>query len=310
MTPIHPSAKSSAPDAPGSGHALPSPTAPAAARPSGFWARALRHTGFAAGGFITLAVVLVALLALVWTPHSIADTAMDIAKQAPSWAHWLGTDSYGRDVLSQLMVGAQASIAVGVIAVGIGLLAGTLLGLLAAAAPGWVREVVMRGADFTLAFPAILSAILLTAIYGPSMTNAIVAIGIYNIPGFARIARAAAAGVWSREFVQAARASGKNKVQITWQHVLPNIASVLVVQATIRFAVAILAEAGLSYLGVGTQAPQVSWGRMLAEGQTEMFSAPMLAVWPGLAIVITVLGLNLLGDGLRDVLDPRLARQR
>ncbi|ARU06645.1 peptide ABC transporter permease [Comamonas serinivorans] len=272
--------------------------------------RALQHKGLVIGGLITALVLLAALLSLVWTPHAITDTAMDIARQAPSRTHWLGTDSYGRDVLSQLMVGAQASIAVGVIAVGIGLTLGTLLGLLAASAPGWLREVILRGADFTLAFPAILSAILLTAIYGPSMTNAIIAIGIYNIPGFARIARAAAASVWQRDFVAAARTAGKSSWAITWQHVLPNIASLLIVQATIRFAVAILAEAGLSYLGVGTQPPQVSWGRMLAEGQTEMFNAPLLAVWPGLAIAVTVLGLNLLGDGLRDVLDPRLARQR
>ena len=271
-----------------------------------FRARALRHRGLLIGAFITGFVLFTALISVFWTPYPVADTHMDMAKQGSSAAHWLGTDSYGRDVLSQLMVGAQASIAVGLIAVGIGLTVGTALGLLAARAPGWLRELVMRSADFTLAFPAILSAILLTAIYGPSMRNAIVAIGIYNIPGFARIARAAAASVWTREFIAAARAAGKSSWQITWQHVLPNISSVLIVQATIRFAIAILAEAGLSYLGVGTQAPQVSWGRLLAEGQTELFDAPMLSIWPGLAIVITVLGLNLLGDGLRDVLDPRL----
>ena len=268
------------------------------------------HRGLVLGALITGFVLLTALISWFWTPYPVADTNMDIAKQAPSAAHWLGTDSYGRDVLSQLMVGAQASITVGLIAVGIGLIVGTALGLLAAKSQGWLRELVMRSADFTLAFPAILSAILLTAIYGPSMTNAIIAIGIYNIPGFARIARASAAGVWTRDFIAAARTAGKSNWQITWQHVLPNISSVLIVQATIRFAIAILAEAGLSYLGVGTQPPHISWGRMLAEGQTELFVAPMLSVWPGLAIVITVLGLNLLGDGLRDRLDPRLAGQR
>jgi peptide/nickel transport system permease protein len=224
--------------------------------------------------------------------------------------YWLGTDPYGRDEVSLLLVGARASIVVGFIAVGIGLLVGTALGLLASARRGWVEEVIMRIADFGFAFPAILSAIMLTAVFGPGMVNAIIAIGIYNIPTFARITRASANGVWSREFVLAARACGKGVFSITIEHVLPNIVSVLIVQATIRFAIAILAEAALSYLGLGTQPPQPSWGRMLAEAQTLMFQAPLLAVFPGVAIALAVLGLNLLGDGLRDLLDPRLARKR
>ena len=168
----------------------------------------------------------------------------------------------------------------------------------------------MRLADFTFAFPALLSAIMLTAVFGPSMVNAIIAIGIFNIPTFARITRASANAIWARDYVLAARACGKSRIAITLQHVLPNIASVLVVQATIQFALAILAEAALSYLGLGTQPPQPSWGRMLSEAQTLMFQAPMLAVWPGIAIALSVLGLNLLGDGLRDLLDPRLSRER
>ena len=169
---------------------------------------------------------------------------------------------------------------------------------------------VMRLADFSIAFPALLTAIMLTAIYGPGLVTSIVAIGIFNIPEFARITRASANAVWTREFVLAARACGKGAWRITLEHVLPNIASVLIVQATIRFAIAILAEAALSYLGLGTQPPTPSWGRMLNEGQSMMYQAPLLAVWPGLAIVLSVLGLNLMGDGLRDLLDPRLARQR
>jgi peptide/nickel transport system permease protein len=168
----------------------------------------------------------------------------------------------------------------------------------------------MRLADFGFAFPAILSAIMLTAVFGAGMVNAIIAIGIYNIPTFARITRASANAVWSREFVLAARACGKGSFSITMEHVLPNIVSVLIVQATIRFAIAILAEAALSYLGLGTQPPQPSWGRMLSEAQTLLFQAPMLAVYPGVAIALAVLGLNLLGDGLRDLFDPRLARKR
>jgi peptide/nickel transport system permease protein len=187
---------------------------------------------------------------------------------------------------------------------------GTALGLLAAARRGWVEEAIMRFADFSMAFPAILSAIMMTAVFGAGIVNAIIAIGIYNIPTFARITRASANAIWSREYVAAARACGKGAFAITMQHVLPNISAVLIVQSTIRFAIAILAEAALSYLGLGTQPPQPSWGRMLSEAQTMMFQAPLLAVWPGLAIALAVLGLNLLGDGLRDLLDPRLARAR
>ena len=271
--------------------------------------RALRHPSFVLGAILSLALLAAALLSLVWTPWSPYD--MDLARklQPPSAAHWLGTDVYGRDIVSLLLVGARSSILVGVVAVGIGVTIGTLLGLLAAARRGWVEEAIMRVSDFGFAFPAILSAIMLTAVYGPGIVNAIVAIGIYNIPTFARITRAAANAVWSRDYVLAARASGKGPWAITWQHILPNILAVLIVQATIRFAVAILAEAALSYLGLGTQPPQPSWGRMLAEAQTLMFQSPLLAVWPGVAIALSVLGLNLLGDGLRDLLDPRLQRR-
>ena len=272
--------------------------------------RALRHPSFVLGAILSLALLAAALLSLVWTPWSPYD--MDLARklQPPSAAHWLGTDVYGRDIVSLLLVGARSSILVGVVAVGIGVTIGTLLGLLAAARRGWVEETIMRLSDFTLAFPAILSAIMLTAVYGAGMVNAMVAIGIYNIPTFTRLARGAAKSVWGREYILAARACGKGPWAITWQHVLPNISAVLIVQVTIRFAIAILAEAALSYLGLGTQPPQPSWGRMLAEAQTMLYQAPLLAVFPGVAIALAVLGLNLLGDGLRDLLDPRLSRTR
>jgi peptide/nickel transport system permease protein len=277
--------------------------------PSGH-AHAWRHPSFAIGALLVALLAAAALLSLVWQPYPPAD--IDIANKlaSPSAAHWLGTDSLGRDIASQLLVGAQNSIAVGVVAVGIGLTLGVALGCLAAARRGWIEEIVMRASDFTFAFPALLTAIMLTAIYGPGLLTSIVAIGIFNIPVFARLARAAANGVWSRDYVLAARAAGKGGWRITLDHVLPNIANVLIVQATIQFALAILAEAALSYLGLGTQPPQPSWGRMLNEAQTLMFQAPWLAVYPGVAIALTVLGLNLLGDGLRDLLDPKLARQR
>ena len=272
--------------------------------------QALRHPELCRRRAARAAARAAALLSLVWSPYPPAD--IDIANKlsGPSAAHWLGTDSLGRDIASQLLVGAQNSIVVGVVAVGIGVLLGVAIGCLAAAKRGWVEELLMRASDFTFAFPALLTAIMLTAIYDPGLLTSIVAIGIFNVPVFARLSRAAAHSVWSRDYVLAARAAGKGAWRITTDHVLPNIANVLIVQATIQFALAILAEAALSYLGLGTQPPQPSWGRMLNEAQTMMFQAPLLAVYPGVAIALAVLGLNLLGDGLRDLLDPKLARQR
>jgi peptide/nickel transport system permease protein len=275
-----------------------------------FGARALSHPSFVIGMVLTMLLLLAAALSLVWTPWSPYEIDMAVKLQLPSAQHWLGTDPFGRDVTSLLLVGARNSILVGVIAVSIGLGVGTSLGLLAAARRGWVEELIMRLADFTFAFPAILSAIMMTAVFGAGIVNSIIAIGIFNIPTFARITRASANAIWSREFVLAARACGKGPWRITLDHILPNILSALIVQATIQFALAILAEAALSYLGLGTQPPQPSWGRMLAEAQTLLFQAPQLAVFPGVAIALAVLGLNLAGDGLRDLMDPRLARKR
>lgn len=266
----------------------------------------LRHPHLIAGGGLWAVIVIAGLLSLVWTPHPIDILAIAERLQGPSAAHWLGTDQFGRDVLSRLMVGARNSIVVGLVAVGIGLGAGVALGVWAAARGGWIDQVIMRGSDVVFAFPAIISALLITALLGPGVVNAVIAIGIFNIPVFARVSRAAALQIWKMEFVRAGMAIGKGPVQITRDHILPNITSVLIVQATIQFAVAILAEAALSYLGLGTQPPQPSWGRMLFDAQTLMALDPTLAIFPGAAIAISVLGLNLLGDGLRDVLDPRV----
>ena len=273
---------------------------------AGFAARALRHRSFVFGGVLAAVLLGMALLSLAWTPWPVAEIDVAQKLRPPSPGHWLGTDNLGRDIVSLILAGAQNSILVGVIAVGIGLLAGTFLGLLAAMRGGWSEEAIMRACDFTFAFPALLSAIMLTSLYGPGIVNSILAIGIFNIPVFARITRAAGRGVLAREFVLAARVAGKGQLAIAWQHVLPNIAPALIVQASVQFATAILAEAALSYLGLGTQPPLPSWGRMLSEAQTLMFQAPQLAVYPGAAIALAVLGLNLLGDGLRDLLDPRL----
>jgi peptide/nickel transport system permease protein len=272
----------------------------------GFAARARRNGGFALGAVLAAAVIAAAAISLAWTPYPPA--AIDVPHKLlePSPAHWLGTDSLGRDIVSQLMAGARVSILVGIIAVGIGLVFGVALGLVASSARGAVEAVIMNLCDFTFAFPALLLAIMLTAVLGPGVVNAIMAIGVANVPIFAKVTRALGNSVLARDYAMAARAAGRGPVAIAFEHVLPNVAPALIVQATIQFAIAILAEAALSYLGLGAQPPQASWGRMLSDAQQYMFLAPRLAVFPGVAIAIAVLGLNLLGDGLRDALDPRL----
>jgi len=275
-----------------------------------FVGEAFANRSFLAGFVITLAIALMALLSYFWTPYDVTNLVVADRMKTPSADHLLGTDHFGRDILSMIMVGARNSIAVAVVAVGIGMGIGVPLGCWAAARGGWVDEALMRFNDVVFAFPALLSAVMITAIFGPGAINAIIAIGIFNVPVFARVARAGALSLWPREYILAARAAGKGPTLITIEHILPNIASILLVQGTIQFALGILAEASLSYLGLGAQPPMPSWGRMLFDAQTRMVVAPYMAIFPGMAIVITVLGLNLLGDGLRDVLDPRLRRRR
>lgn len=252
-----------------------------------------------------------ATLSLVWTPYDVVQLDIPARLQGPSLAHWLGTDHFGRDLLSMLMVGARTSIAVAIIAVVIGMGVGVPLGLTAAAWHGGrFDEIIMRSNDLIFAFPALLIAVLITAVFGPGAVNAIIAIGIFNIPVFARLSRGAALSLWTREFVMAARVCGKGSARISLEHIVPNIANLLIVQGTSAFSLGILSEAGLSYVGLGAQPPLPSWGRMLADAQTLVGIAPHLAILPGLAIVLTVLGLNLMGDGLRDALDPKLQRLR
>jgi peptide/nickel transport system permease protein len=263
------------------------------------------------GGLLSSLFVLAALLSFVWTPFDHA--AMDIpAKLKPPQApHWFGTDHFGRDMFSMIMVGARPSLAVAFVAVGIGMAIGVPLGLTAAARKGsWLDEVIMRANDLVFAFPSLVIAILITAVFGAGAINAIIAIGIFNIPVFARITRSAALSLWERDFILAARVAGKSSTRISLEHILPNVTNLLIVQGTIQFSLGILAEAGLSYVGLGAQPPTPSWGRMLADAQTMVSFAPHLALIPGLAIILTVLGLNLMGDGLRDHLDPRLRVSR
>ncbi len=268
------------------------------------------HGSLVIGGAITLVMVAIALVSLVWTPYDPAAIVIPDRLQPPGALHWLGTDFFGRDVLSMLMEGARNSMAVALVAVGVGLGLGVPLGLLAAARRGLLDEVVMRVNDLVFAFPALLLAIMITALLGPGAVNAILAIGIFNVPVFARLTRGSALSLWTRDYVLAARVAGKGRWLISVEHILPNLLSTLVVQATIQFSLGILAEAALSYVGLGTQPPAVSWGRMLADAQTMIALAPRLAILPGTAIVVAVLGLNLLGDGLRDLIDPRWRRVR
>ena len=272
--------------------------------------RCFANTNFKLGFALSIVVVLMAALSLLWTPYDSTSMSPKERLQGPSLQHPMGTDQYGRDLFSRVMDGAVTSILAGLVAVAIGMGLGVVLGIAAAYHRGLVGEGLMRLADLLFAFPAVLTAILITTIWGPSLTNAMLAIGIFYIPVFARLTRATAAGIWERDFILAARAAGMREGQIIVEHILPNILSPLVVQATVQFAVAILAEAGLSYLGLGSQPPEASWGRMLNEAQTFMAMAPWMALFPGLAIAWAVLGFNLLGDGLRDTLDPKMTAGR
>lgn len=265
----------------------------------------------AVGAAIVLVVVITALISYVWTPFdperiSSTERLLGVGENG----HVLGTDQFGRDVLSQIMVGSQTALFVGILAVGIAVAVGIPVGGIAAARRGWSEDVVMRMSDVIYAFPPVLLAILLVAAVSPGIGPAMVAIGIAYVPIVARVTRGAALSVFERDFVSAARTYGRGKPYIFIRHVLPNIASVLIVQITVLFALAILAEAALSFLGIGAQPPRPSWGRSLRDAQTFIQLSPRLAVWPGLAIAFTVLGFNLLGDGLRDALDPRLEVRR
>ncbi|MBO6834760.1 MAG: ABC transporter permease [Alphaproteobacteria bacterium] len=263
------------------------------------------------GGALTGVILLAAILSLFWTPYGIDQQSIADRLQGPSAGHWLGTDMFGRDILSRILGGAGTALTVGLAAIALGLAGGLPLGLAAAMnRDGPADMLIARGADLIFAFPALLSAVLIAAVHGPGAINVVVAVGIFNIAVFARVVRGAALSVMARPFLRAALAMGRPWPSVAVKHLLPNIAGVIAVQATIQFAVAILAEAGLSYLGLGVKPPNPSWGKMLADAQTLLYVDPRQAIFPGLAILWAVLGLNLLGDGLRDFLDPRLRKIR
>ncbi|MEA1903676.1 MAG: ABC transporter permease [Actinomycetota bacterium] len=270
-----------------------------------------KRLNFILGLTIVLIVIGTALLSFFWTPFD----PVQIDATAPlagvgEKGHILGTDQFGRDLFSQIMVGSQTALFVGILAVGIAILVGIPLGGLAASRRGVIEDAVMRTSDVIYAFPPVLLAILLVAALGAGTGPAMLAIGIAYVPIVARVTRGAALTVFQLDYVTAARSYGRTETHIFLRHVLPNIASVLIVQVTVLFALAILAEAALSFLGIGTQPPTPSWGRSLRDAQTFLQLSPRLAFWPGLAIAFTVLGFNLLGDGLRDALDPRLEINR
>ncbi|WP_108662971.1 ABC transporter permease [Acuticoccus kandeliae] len=246
-----------------------------------------------------------AVVAIWWTPYPVDTIEISARFAPPSLAHPLGTDQYGRDLVSMLMAGARTSLGVAAAAIAIGVAIGAPLGLLAAASNGLAAALVMRTSDIIFAFPALIVAVILTTSFGPGAMNAVVAIGVFNIPVFARLTASSARRILSLDFIDAARLSGKGPARIAIEHVAPNVAPIVLTQAATQFAVAVLAEAGLSYVGLGAQPPAVSWGRMLNEAQTLVAIAPQLAIWPGVAIALSVLTVTTLGEALRRRLDPR-----
>jgi peptide/nickel transport system permease protein len=269
------------------------------------WRAAVRHRTLALGAAITAAIVIVAGLSLVYTPRDPLEMQVAVRLQPPSAAYPLGTDQFGRDLLSRIMRGARASLLVGAVSVAIGMGLGVLIGTVAGYFGGWLDESLLRLMDAVYGFPAVLSALLIASVFGPGVVMSMVAVGVVSMPIFARLTRGSFLSLREREFVLAARALGAGDTTIIGRHILPNALSPLIVQGTISFPVAILAEAALSYLGLGTQPPHPSWGLMLRDAQNFLELSPWYAFFPGSAIALAVLGFNLLGDGLRDVLDPR-----
>jgi peptide/nickel transport system permease protein len=266
---------------------------------------ARRNYSLVSGAIVTSIFVGVSVLALFWTPYDPGLLSIADKLQAPNAHHWFGTDQLGRDVLSMIMAGAKNSVGVALLSVIIGSCIGVPLGLLAAARRGAIEELVMRGNDLVFAFPALLLAILITAVFGPGAVNAIIAIGIFNIPVFARVTRGGALEIWTRDYTLAARVAGKGPFRISVEHILPNLIGLLLIQGAIQFSLGVIAEAGLSYVGLGAQPPTPSWGRMLNEAQTLTALSPYLALFPGFAVLLFVLGLNQLGEGLRRRSEPR-----
>ncbi|MBI2469336.1 MAG: ABC transporter permease [Candidatus Rokubacteria bacterium] len=280
--------------------------APARGRLAVLLGRLLRGHLAKVGLAVIAALVVAAVLAPALAPYDPTEQRLERMLQPPGGQHLLGTDDLGRDILSRVLYGARVSLLVGVLSVGISLLAGVSLGLVAGYRGGWADGVTMRVMDGLLAFPALVLALAITAALGPSLRNAMIAIGIVGIPGFARLVRGQVLSLRAQEYVEAARAAGLGDSRIIARHILPGTLAPIIIHASLRVAFAVLAEAGLSFLGLGTQPPTPSWGSMLNTGREYLEMAPWLSVAPGAAIFVTTLSFNFLGDGLRDALDPRL----
>lgn len=260
------------------------------------------------GGYIVLFYILVAIFAPIISPQDPFKIDLVNKLQPPSLEHWMGTDDKGRDILSRLIYGSRLSLTVGFVSVFFGAAIGIFLGLLAGYYGKWMDTIIMRIVDVLLAFPGILLALAIISALGPSLINVMVAVGVFSIPMFARIVRGSTLSVRKLEYIDAIRALGATDVTIIIKHIFPNILSPVIVQATLRLATAILSAAGLSYLGLGAQPPSPEWGAMLSSGRDYLFSAPHIALFPGIAISTLVLGFNIFGDGLRDALDPRMKK--
>jgi len=286
------------------------PTTSAAARASGFWAdtlhRVVRNRAAVVGGSVVAIFVVVALFAPVLAPFDPLKGRLGDRLRAPSAAHWLGTDELGRDVLSRVLHGARITAQVQVAAVGLALAIGTVLGLLAGYVGRSTDQTIMRLMDILMAFPGIFLALAIIAALGTGLANVIIATGIFLVPQFARVVRASILTLRDMEFVQAARALGQRDIAIVFRYLLPNSLAPIIVQTSLRMATVLLTASGLSFLGLGVQPPSPEWGAMLSNARSYMITAPHVAMMPGLAIALVVLGFNLLGDGLRDSLDPRL----
>jgi peptide/nickel transport system permease protein len=269
------------------------------------WRRLARRKSAMFGLVVVVLLIALAVFAPLIAPYDPAQQAYAFVRKPPSWRNWLGTDESGRDLLSRVIFGARASLLAGVVSVGIAMGLGVPIGLLAGYQGGWTDAVISRITDALLAIPFLILAVALAAFLGPSLTNAMIAIGVTATPIFIRLTRGQVMVVQTEDYIEAARAVGNGGMRIACRHILPNIMPALLVQASLTIAAAIIAEASLSFLGLGQQPPAPSWGSMLNTAQRFLTNAPWMAIWPGLAIFAAVLSFNLLGDGLRDALDPK-----